>query len=93
MFVRISILSSYALSMILFNRQVLYQMEPMDVSISDTRNVETGNNQGNAVQVGSFESRVDDILTKVDKVLISGQVQTISIPVIYNFYFFYKSLT
>ena len=93
MFVRISILSSYALSMILFNRQVLYQMEPMDVSISDTRNVETGNNQGNAAQVGSFESRVDDILTKVDKVLISGQVQTISIPVIYNFYFFYKSLT
>lgn len=57
---------------------VLYQMEPMDASISDTRNMETGKNQGNAAQVESFKSRVDDIFTKVDKVIILGQVQTIS---------------
>lgn len=57
---------------------VLYQMEPMDASISDTRNMETGKNQGNAAQVESLKSRVDDIFTKVDKVIILGQVQTIS---------------
>lgn len=57
---------------------VLYQMEPMDASISDTRNMETGKNQGNAAQVESFKSCVDDIFTKVDKVIILGQVQTIS---------------
>lgn len=53
-------------------------MEPMDASISDTRNMETGKNQGNAAQVESLKSRVDDIFTKVDKVIILGQVQTIS---------------
>ncbi|KAL6328319.1 hypothetical protein AAG906_034462 [Vitis piasezkii] len=42
-------------------------MEPMDASISDTRNMETGKNQGNAAQVESLKSRVDDIFTKVDK--------------------------
>lgn len=50
----------------------------MDASISDTRNMETGKNQGNAAQVESLKSRVDDIFTKVDKVIILGQVQTIS---------------
>lgn len=43
--------------------------EPMDASITNVRNVEIGKHKGNTDQVEGFKSCVDDIFTKVDKVV------------------------
>lgn len=56
-------------------------METMDASISETMGVEMGKNPGNTVLVESFKSRVDDIFTKVDKVIILAKYKPFSVPV------------
>lgn len=56
-------------------------METMDASISETMDVEMGKNPGNTVLVESFKSRVDDIFTKVDKVIILAKYKPFSVPV------------
>lgn len=60
-------------------------MEPMDAPISDTRNMEMGKNHCNISQVESFKSCIDDIFTKVDKVNIFGQMQTMLNCWFYNY--------